>query len=114
MPVPVTPRPSCRPPQVEPRSPRHGGELVAEVLKAHGVRFLFALAGGHISPILVASEKVGIRVVDTRHEATAVFAADAVSRLSGEDAEGGSRGRNLLPQRVSGVGVSDRGGSWLT
>ncbi|KAM6394828.1 2-hydroxyacyl-CoA lyase 2 [Rhynochetos jubatus] len=69
--------------KVDPRSPRHGGELVAEVLKAHGVRFLFTLAGGHISPILVASEKVGIRVVDTRHEATAVFAADAVSRLSG-------------------------------
>uniref|UniRef100_A0A8C8B637 IlvB acetolactate synthase like n=1 Tax=Otus sunia TaxID=257818 RepID=A0A8C8B637_9STRI len=69
--------------KVDPRSPRHGGELVAEVLKAHGVRFLFALAGGHISPVLVASEKLGIRVVDTRHEATAVFAADAVSRLSG-------------------------------
>ncbi|OXB52555.1 UNVERIFIED_CONTAM: hypothetical protein H355_013864 [Colinus virginianus] len=69
--------------KVEPKSPRHGGELVADVLKAHGVRFVFALAGGHISPILVAAEKVGIRVVDTRHEATAVFAADAVSRLSG-------------------------------
>ncbi|KFP34180.1 Acetolactate synthase-like, partial [Colius striatus] len=69
--------------KVNPQSPRHGGELVAEVLKAHGIRFLFALAGGHISPILVASEKMGIRVVDTRHEATAVFAADAVSRLSG-------------------------------
>ncbi|XP_053907906.1 2-hydroxyacyl-CoA lyase 2 isoform X1 [Cuculus canorus] len=69
--------------KVDPRSPRHGGELVAEVLKAHGVRFLFTLTGGHISPILVASEKIGIRVVDTRHEATAVFAADAVSRLSG-------------------------------
>ncbi|XP_014817198.1 PREDICTED: acetolactate synthase-like protein, partial [Calidris pugnax] len=69
--------------KVEPQSPRHGGELVAEVLKAHGVRFLFTLAGGHISPVLVASEKVGIRVVDTRHEATAVFAADAISRLSG-------------------------------
>ncbi|KAK2518480.1 hypothetical protein Q9966_014280 [Columba livia] len=69
--------------QVDPRSPRHGGELVAAVLKAHGVRFVFALAGGHISPILVACEKIGVRVVDTRHEATAVFAADAVSRLSG-------------------------------
>ncbi|XP_014675034.1 PREDICTED: acetolactate synthase-like protein isoform X2 [Priapulus caudatus] len=41
------------------------------------------LSGGHISPILVASEKIGIRIVDTRHEVTAVFAADAVSRLSG-------------------------------
>ncbi|XP_059588458.1 2-hydroxyacyl-CoA lyase 2 isoform X4 [Alligator mississippiensis] len=69
--------------KVEPKSPRHGGELVAEVLKAHRVRYLFTLVGGHISPILVASEKLGIRVVDTRHEATAVFAADAVARLSG-------------------------------
>ncbi|XP_050193498.1 2-hydroxyacyl-CoA lyase 2-like [Myiozetetes cayanensis] len=69
--------------KADPGSPRHGGELVAEVLRAHGVRFLFALPGGHISPVLVACEKLGIRVVDTRHEATAVFAADAVSRLSG-------------------------------
>ena len=45
--------------------------------------YIFTLVGGHISPILVASEKVGIRVVDTRHEVTAVFAADAVARLSG-------------------------------
>ncbi|XP_030826600.1 acetolactate synthase-like protein [Camarhynchus parvulus] len=69
--------------QVDTASPRHGGELVAEVLRAHGVRFLFTLPGGHISPVLVACEKIGIRVVDTRHEATAVFAADAVSRVSG-------------------------------
>ncbi|KAL7988378.1 hypothetical protein Chor_007297, partial [Crotalus horridus] len=68
---------------VDPKSTRHGGEIVAEVLKAHGVRYLFTLVGGHISPILVASEKLGIRVVDTRHEVTAVFAADAVARLSG-------------------------------
>ena len=29
---------------------------------------IFTLVGGHISPILVACEKLGIRVVDTRHE----------------------------------------------
>uniref|UniRef100_A0A8C5EIV8 2-hydroxyacyl-CoA lyase 2 n=1 Tax=Gouania willdenowi TaxID=441366 RepID=A0A8C5EIV8_GOUWI len=65
------------------QSTRHGGESVAEVLRAHGIKYVFTLVGGHISPILVACEKVGIRVVDTRHEATAVFAADAVARLSG-------------------------------
>ncbi|KAL2095903.1 hypothetical protein ACEWY4_008051 [Coilia grayii] len=69
--------------KTETKSPRHGGESVAEVLRAHGVKFVFTLVGGHISPILVACEKVGIRIVDTRHEATAVFAADAVARLSG-------------------------------
>jgi acetolactate synthase-1/2/3 large subunit len=60
-----------------------GGELVAEVLVRQGVRFLFTLCGGHISPILVAAKARGVRVVDTRHEATAVFAADAVARLTG-------------------------------
>lgn len=69
--------------KTEVKSPRHGGESVAAVLRAHGVKYVFTLVGGHISPILVACEKVGIRIVDTRHEATAVFAADAVARLSG-------------------------------
>uniref|UniRef100_A0ABI7ZW44 2-hydroxyacyl-CoA lyase 2 n=1 Tax=Felis catus TaxID=9685 RepID=A0ABI7ZW44_FELCA len=69
--------------KVDKASIQHGGENVAAVLRAHGVRFLFTLVGGHISPILVACEKLGIRVVDTRHEVTAVFAADAVARLTG-------------------------------
>ncbi|UCH11815.1 MAG: thiamine pyrophosphate-binding protein [Fidelibacterota bacterium] len=62
---------------------KDGGSLVAEVLKAQGVPYLFTLCGGHISPILVAAKQAGIQVVDTRQEATAVFAADAVARLSG-------------------------------
>ena len=61
---------------------RHGGSIVAETLQQHDVEFIFTLCGGHISPILVACREKGIRVVDVRHEATAVFAADAVSRLS--------------------------------
>jgi thiamine pyrophosphate-dependent acetolactate synthase large subunit-like protein len=61
----------------------NGGERVATVLQAHGVRWLFTLCGGHISPVLVAAKARGIRVVDTRNEATAVFAADAVARLTG-------------------------------
>lgn len=62
---------------------RHGGDRVAEVLAAAGVRSLFTLCGGHISPILVGAKARGIRVVDVRHEATAVFAADATARLTG-------------------------------
>ena len=61
----------------------NGGELVAAVLQAQGVELLYTLVGGHISPILVAARRAGIRVVDTRHEATAVFAADATARLTG-------------------------------
>jgi len=60
-----------------------GGTRVAEILKRQGVKFIFTLIGGHISPILVAAKKAGIRVIDTRHEVNAVFAADAVARLTG-------------------------------
>jgi acetolactate synthase-1/2/3 large subunit len=62
---------------------RHGGDRVAEVLHAHGVPFVFTLCGGHIAPILAAAKARGVRIVDTRNEATAVFAADAVARLTG-------------------------------
>ena len=68
--------------QTEP-IPLHGGDRVAIALKAHGVRTVFTLCGGHISPILTASKARGIRIVDVRDEATAVFAADATARLSG-------------------------------
>ncbi|MBM74135.1 MAG: acetolactate synthase [Proteobacteria bacterium] len=61
----------------------NGGDRVAEVLKAHGVKHIFTLCGGHISPILVSCKKEGIQVVDVRHEANAAFCADSVSRCSG-------------------------------
>jgi acetolactate synthase-1/2/3 large subunit len=61
----------------------HGGDRVAAALQAHGARFVFTLCGGHISPILTAAKARGIRVIDCRDEATAVFAADAVARLTG-------------------------------
>jgi thiamine pyrophosphate-dependent acetolactate synthase large subunit-like protein len=61
----------------------HGGDRVAAALAAHGVTALFTLCGGHISPILTGAKARGIRIIDTRAEATAVFAADAVARLTG-------------------------------
>ena len=61
----------------------NGGERIARAIHAQGVEFLFTLCGGHISPILSGCKNLGIRVVDVRHEATAVFAADAVARLTG-------------------------------
>ena len=61
----------------------NGGSVIAGVLKDRGVGHLFTLCGGHISPILVGCKNEGIRVVDVRDEATAVFAADAMARLTG-------------------------------
>jgi thiamine pyrophosphate-dependent acetolactate synthase large subunit-like protein len=61
----------------------NGGEIIARVLQKHGVKYLFTLCGGHVSPIFVSAQNLGIRVIDTRHEVNSVFAADAVSRLTG-------------------------------
>lgn len=61
----------------------HGGDIIAEVLARHGVTHLFTLCGGHISPILTGAHARGLRVVDVRDEANAVFAADAVARMTG-------------------------------
>jgi len=61
---------------------KHGGDIVAFTLKQHNVKYIFTLCGGHISPILVSCVQNDIKVIDVRHEATAVFAADAISRLS--------------------------------
>lgn len=62
---------------------QHGGDIIADVLARHGVTHLFTLCGGHISPILTGAAARGIRVVDVRDEGNAVFAADAVARMTG-------------------------------
>ncbi len=61
----------------------NGGSIVAKILSEHKVKYIFTVCGGHISPILSESKKNGIRIIDVRHEVNAVFAADAVSRLTG-------------------------------
>jgi acetolactate synthase-1/2/3 large subunit len=66
-----------------PGAARHGGERIAQALHAHGVPCIYTLCGGHISPILAAAKARGMRIVDVRDEATAVFAADAAARLTG-------------------------------
>lgn len=62
----------------------NGGQIIAKVLAHHKVKYLFTLCGGHISPIFVGAKHEGIQVIDTRHEANAVFAADAVARITGD------------------------------
>lgn len=62
---------------------QNGGSIIGEVLARKGVKFLFTLCGGHISPILVGAKQRGIQIVDVRDEKNAVFAADAVARMSG-------------------------------
>src|SRR5207244_272701 len=62
--------------------PRHGGHLIAEVLRGEGVSNLFTLSGGHIAPIYDGCVEAGIRIVDFRHEQAAAHAADGWARVT--------------------------------
>src|SRR3954464_1929285 len=59
----------------------HGGELALAALRAHGVREMFTLSGGHVFPLYDAAHKAGFPIYDVRHEQSAVFAAEAVAKL---------------------------------
>jgi acetolactate synthase-1/2/3 large subunit len=61
----------------------HGGRLVAQALKRHGITHLFTLCGGHIQAIYDGCLDEEIRVVDVRHEQTAGHAADGYARVTG-------------------------------
>src|SRR5512133_886750 len=62
----------------------HGGRLVAQRLKAHGVTKLFTLSGGHLFSIYDGCRAEGIDIVDVRHEQTAAFAAEGWAKVTRE------------------------------
>jgi acetolactate synthase I/II/III large subunit len=61
---------------------RDGGLAAAEALRAHGVDTVFTLSGGHLFPLYDGCVKTDIRLVDTRHEQTAAFAAEGWAKVT--------------------------------
>ena len=63
---------------------QHGGASAVAAARAHGVRTMFTLSGGHVFPLYDGAVKAEppMRIIDVRHEQTAVFAAEATARLS--------------------------------
>ncbi|MDQ3310946.1 MAG: acetolactate synthase [Actinomycetota bacterium] len=60
----------------------HAGEQTIAALAGFGVETMFTLNGGHIWPFYEAARNQSMRVVDTRHEQTATFAAEAMAKLT--------------------------------
>ena len=62
----------------------HGGAQALAAARRYGVTTLFTLSGGHIFPLYDAAVRGGqpVRLIDVRHEQTAVFAAEATARLT--------------------------------
>jgi acetolactate synthase I/II/III large subunit len=55
----------------------HGGAHAVAVAREYGVDVMFTLSGGHVFPLYDAAVKgspEALRLVDVRHEQTAVFA----------------------------------------
>lgn len=60
----------------------HAGRLIARRLKASGIDTLFTLSGGHLFSIYDGCRDEGVRLIDTRHEQTATFAAEGWSKVT--------------------------------
>ncbi len=62
----------------------HGGDLAVAAARAHGVQTMFTLSGAHVFPLYDGAVKAEppMPIVDVRHEATAVFAAEATAKLT--------------------------------
>lgn len=60
----------------------HAGQQAVAAMMAFGTDTMFTLNGGHIWPLYDAARDQGMRVVDTRHEQTATFAAEAYAKLT--------------------------------
>ena len=61
---------------------RDGGAAAAETLRAHDVDTVFTLSGGHLFPLYDGCVKHDIRLIDTRHEQTAAFAAEGWAKIT--------------------------------
>ena len=62
----------------------HAGELARVVLANYGIETMWTLSGAHVFPLYDAATKSDppMRLVDVRHEQTAVFGAEATAKLT--------------------------------
>jgi acetolactate synthase I/II/III large subunit len=62
----------------------HAGAQAVAVAQRYGVSAMFTLSGGHVFPLYDGAVKADppLRLVDVRHEQTAVFAAEGTARLT--------------------------------
>lgn len=62
----------------------HGGQHALAVAEAHGVDTMWTLSGAHVFPLYDAIRQNAsqTRLIDVRHEQTAVFGAEATAKLT--------------------------------
>jgi len=62
----------------------HGGVQALDVARAHGASTMFTLSGAHVFPLYDAAVIADppMPIIDVRHEPSAVFAAEAIGKLT--------------------------------
>lgn len=60
----------------------HAGQQTIAAIQRFGTDVMFTLNGGHIWPLYEAARDRGMQMVDTRHEQSAGFAAEAYAKLT--------------------------------
>ena len=60
-----------------------GADLLVQCLVQAGVTRIFSLSGNQIMPVFDACLTAGIQIIHTRHEAAAVYMAEAYAQLTG-------------------------------
>lgn len=91
----------------------HWGTVVADALKARGVDTIFTLSGGHLFPLYDGAVAAGIRLIDVRHEATAVFAAEAWGRLGRSVGVAAVTAGPGVFNSINGIATAQKNGSAL-
>ena len=89
------------------------GHLAVRALKAAGIDHLFTLSGGHLFPLYDGCRHEGVRIVDTRHEQAATFAAEGLAKLTRRPQAAAVTAGPGVTNAVSAVASARFGGSPL-
>jgi acetolactate synthase-1/2/3 large subunit len=83
-----------------------GGERIARLLQAQGLRTVFALAGAGHTHLLDALDRAGLRIVGGRHESGTIHAADGYSRVTGRLGVALTIADQGLPNAITGLAAA--------
>ncbi|WP_283134030.1 acetolactate synthase [Rhizohabitans arisaemae] len=91
----------------------HAGDVAVAVAQHYGIETMFTLSGGHVFPMYDGAVHQTMRILDVRHEQSAVFAAEATARLARKPGLAVLTAGPGITNGVSGVATAHFNGSPL-
>jgi acetolactate synthase-1/2/3 large subunit len=80
-----------------------GGEAMIAVLREHGIRTVFCLAGACHAPLLRDMEKTDFHIIPSRSESATLGAADGYARVTGKVGVAMIAGHQGMPNALGGI-----------